>query len=420
LRNGGCTMNLHNVVINVENVTKSYFTYKNEWERVASWFGFQSKKLNENNVLKNINFSIRKGESIGIVGKNGAGKSTLLKLITGTLLPSKGRIIINGRISAILELGMGFNPDLTGRQNVYHSASIMGFSKKEVDQKIDEIENFAEIGEYFDQPVRVYSSGMQVRVAFAVATAWRPEVLIIDEALSVGDTYFQHKSFSRIKEFQDNGTTLLIVSHDKGAIQTLCNRAILLNEGTLIKDGNPEEIFDFYNALLSEKNNDKILTSKLKDGSTQTSSGSGEAKIEKVELLNSKGNNVDLISVGEKITFRFLVRIYKDIDRLVFGIGIKNRLGQIMYGTNTWHTDQVITNVKKNDIYQYEITLTNTLGVGSYSLQTALHDQDTHLNANYEWKDYAYIFEVINDKLDFFVGLQWTNAKTNILKIEGI
>ncbi|MFZ7330736.1 ABC transporter ATP-binding protein, partial [Avibacterium avium] len=412
-------MNLHNVVINVENVTKSYFTYKNEWERVASWFGFQSKKLNENNVLKNINFSIRKGESIGIVGKNGAGKSTLLKLITGTLLPSKGRIIINGRISAILELGMGFNPDLTGRQNVYHSASIMGFSKKEVDQKIDEIENFAEIGEYFDQPVRVYSSGMQVRVAFAVATAWRPEVLIIDEALSVGDTYFQHKSFSRIKEFQDNGTTLLIVSHDKGAIQTLCNRAILLNEGTLIKDGNPEEIFDFYNALLSEKNNDKILTSKLKDGSTQTSSGSGEAKIEKVELLNSKGNNVDLISVGEKITFRFLVRIYKDIDRLVFGIGIKNRLGQIMYGTNTWHTDQVITNVKKNDIYQYEITLTNTLGVGSYSLQTALHDQDTHLNANYEWKDYAYIFEVINDKLDFFVGLQWTNAKTNILKIEG-
>ncbi|MEE6032452.1 ABC transporter ATP-binding protein [Avibacterium avium] len=413
-------MNLHNVVINVENVTKSYFTYKNEWERVASWFGFQSKKLNENNVLKNINFSIRKGESIGIVGKNGAGKSTLLKLITGTLLPSKGRIIINGRISAILELGMGFNPDLTGRQNVYHSASIMGFSKKEVDQKIDEIENFAEIGEYFDQPVRVYSSGMQVRVAFAVATAWRPEVLIIDEALSVGDTYFQHKSFSRIKEFQDNGTTLLIVSHDKGAIQTLCNRAILLNEGTLIKDGNPEEIFDFYNALLSEKNNDKILTSKLKDGSTQTSSGSGEAKIEKVELLNSKGNNVDLISVGEKITFRFLVRIYKDIDRLVFGIGIKNRLGQIMYGTNTWHTDQVITNVKKNDIYQYEITLTNTLGVGSYSLQTALHDQDTHLNANYEWKDYAYIFEVINDKLDFFVGLQWTNAKTNILKIEGI
>ncbi|MFZ7317991.1 ABC transporter ATP-binding protein, partial [Avibacterium avium] len=379
-----------------------------------------SKKLNENNVLKNINFSIRKGESIGIVGKNGAGKSTLLKLITGTLLPSKGRIIINGRISAILELGMGFNPDLTGRQNVYHSASIMGFSKKEVDQKIDEIENFAEIGEYFDQPVRVYSSGMQVRVAFAVATAWRPEVLIIDEALSVGDTYFQHKSFSRIKEFQDNGTTLLIVSHDKGAIQTLCNRAILLNEGTLIKDGNPEEIFDFYNALLSEKNNDKILTSKLKDGSTQTSSGSGEAKIEKVELLNSKGNNVDLISVGEKITFRFLVRIYKDIDRLVFGIGIKNRLGQIMYGTNTWHTDQVITNVKKNDIYQYEITLTNTLGVGSYSLQTALHDQDTHLNANYEWKDYAYIFEVINDKLDFFVGLQWTNAKTNILKIEGI
>lgn len=204
-------------------------------------------------VLRNVSFAIEPGEAVGLVGQNGAGKSTLLKLVTGTLQATEGSVHVNGRIAAILELGMGFNTELSGRQNVYHAAGLMGFSTAQVDQAISEIEAFAEIGPYFDYPVRTYSSGMQVRVAFAVATAFRPEILIVDEALSVGDVYFQHKCFERIRQFRQQGTTLLIVSHDRDSILALCDRAILLDKGRVLRDGGPEEVMDYYNALIADR-----------------------------------------------------------------------------------------------------------------------------------------------------------------------
>jgi lipopolysaccharide transport system ATP-binding protein len=240
-------------VLQVSNLGKAYRQYDSELNRVASWFGFPTKPASEHWVLRGISFAVTSGEAVGIVGQNGAGKSTLLKLITGTQKPTQGDIAINGRVAAILELGMGFNPEFTGRQNAYHAAGLMGFQHSDIEGIMPEIEAFAEIGEYFDQPVNTYSSGMQMRVAFAVVTAFRPEILIVDEALSVGDTYFQHKSFNRIREFQKQGTTLLIVSHDPGAIQSLCDRAILLEGGVVIKDGNPEEVMDYYNALVRHR-----------------------------------------------------------------------------------------------------------------------------------------------------------------------
>jgi len=194
-------------LLNVSGLGKAYRTYHSEFQRIARWFYLPSKPRDEHWVLKDINFSIEPGEAIGIVGQNGAGKSTLLKMITGTLQPTEGSIQVNGRIAAILELGMGFNPELTGRQNVHHAAGLMGFSSEQIAGAMDNIESFAEIGEYFDESVRTYSSGMQMRVAFAVATAFRPDILIVDEALSVGDSYFQHKSFERIREFQAQGTS---------------------------------------------------------------------------------------------------------------------------------------------------------------------------------------------------------------------
>jgi lipopolysaccharide transport system ATP-binding protein len=209
-------------ILCVDNLGKAYQSYGSEWRRMLSWFGAPVKPVEERWVLRHVNLSIQPGEAVGIVGQNGAGKSILLKLITGTLRPTEGSMRIHGRIAAILELGMSFNPEFTGRRNVYHVAGLMGFSQEEIKKVMPEIESFAEIGAYFDEPVRTYSSGMQVRVMFAVATAWRPEILIVDEALSVGDTYFQHKSFNRIREFQEMGTTLLIVSHDRSSIQTLC------------------------------------------------------------------------------------------------------------------------------------------------------------------------------------------------------
>jgi len=405
------------LLLSIQNIGKSYRAYRSESRRFASWFGLPVKPSEEHWVLRHMSFEVYSGEAVGVVGQNGAGKSTLLKMIAGTLKPTEGKIQINGRIAAILELGMGFNPELTGRQNAIHALGIMGFNAEEIHQIIPKIEEFSEIGEYFDEPVRTYSSGMQMRVAFSVATAYRPEILIVDEALSVGDTYFQHKSFSRIREFQEQGTTLLIVSHDRSAIQSLCNRAILLENGAVIKDGNPEEVFDFYNAIIAEKENSTVEVKKLDNNKVQTSSGTGEAKVEEIALYNLKNEVVEVVGVGESVELRVKAKVYQSVESLVFGYGIKDRLGQLMYGTNTWHTEQVINQPKSDSEYIFKIAFPINLGVGSYSIQTALVDRDTHLTNNYEWVDLALVFNVINiDKVQF-VGCLWNEPSISIEEI---
>lgn len=394
-------------LLTVKNLGKAYRVYASEFQRIGRWFGIPIKPSEEQWVLKHINFAIKPGEAIGIVGQNGAGKSTLLKMITGTLQPTEGSVEVNGRIAAILELGMGFTADLTGRQNVYHAAGLMGFNAEQINQVIDDIEAFAEIGSYFDEPVRTYSSGMQMRVAFAVATAIRPEILIVDEALSVGDSYFQHKSFDRIREFQKQGTTLLIVSHDRGSIQALCNRAILLEKGTVIKDGKPEEVMDFYNALIAEKENATVEIRELEDGSVQTRSGSGEASIESVSLHNSGGDPVEYVSVGETVSLRINATINSAIPELVVGYLIKDRLGQPVFGTNTHHMDCKVSDLAAGEVLKYSFSFAANLGVGSYSVAVALHTTDSHLSRNYEWLDLTLVFNVVNVSQKEFVGLAW-------------
>ena len=227
--------------ITVTELGKAYKQYLNRWSRLIEWLKSGHVKRHQLKwVLQDISFTVKAGEAVGIIGINGAGKSTLLKLITGTTLPTTGSVHMTGRVAALLELGMGFHPDFTGRQNAFMAAQLMGISNDEIVRQMPEVEAFAEIGEYIDQPVRVYSSGMQMRLAFSVATAMRPDILIVDEALSVGDAYFQHKSFDRIRQFQKAGTTLLIVSHDKAAIQSICDQAILLKAGRLVMQGKPE------------------------------------------------------------------------------------------------------------------------------------------------------------------------------------
>ncbi|CAH7047378.1 ABC transporter ATP-binding protein [Vibrio chagasii] len=401
-------------VLEVKNVGKSFKEYRSELQRISSWFGLNPKPVEEHVILKNINFSLAPGEAVGIVGQNGAGKSTLLKMITGTLKPSSGCIHVDGRISAILELGMGFHPDLTGRQNVYHSAGLMGYTQAQIDAVIDELEAFAEIGDYFDQPVRTYSSGMQMRVAFGVVTAYRPEILIVDEALSVGDAYFQHKSLSRIKEFQKQGTTLLLVSHDRGAIQAICDRAILIEKGGIIRDGAPEEVMDFYNALIAQKENTTVKQVIHESGKVQTSSGTGEATVEDITLFNSLGEEVEYVGVGDDITLKVTAKVHKPIETLVLGYSIKDRLGQVMYGTNTWHTKQVIDSPEVGDIYEFHVSFSANFGSGSYSIQTALVDRDTHLTKNYEWRDLALVFNVTNIDKTEFVGCVWNEPEIKV------
>ena len=401
--------------ITVTNLGKAYKQYPTRWSRLAEWtLPFRKPRHHLKWVLQDINFHVEPGEAVGIIGINGAGKSTLLKLITGTAQPTTGAVTITGRVSALLELGMGFHPDFTGRQNVFMAGQLIGLGMEEIAALMPEIEAFADIGEYIDQPVRVYSSGMQMRLAFSVATAKRPDVLIVDEALSVGDAFFQHKSFDRIREFRKQGTTLLIVSHDKQAIQSICDRAILLNAGVLAKEGAPEEIMDFYNALLGAEGNQTVRQEKLKDGKVQTVSGTGEATVSDIALLNEKGERIEVVDVGSPITLQVKVSVHAPIPRLVLGYMIKDRLGQEIYGTNTHLKKLPQNDLQLGEKITYSFAFPVNLGAGSYSIATALVSTDTHCVNNYEWRDIALVFTVINMSQDQFVGCAWLDPQIQI------
>ena len=308
---------------------------------------------------------------------------------------------------------MGFNPDLTGRQNAVHSAGLMGYSQADIERIMPEIEAFAEVGDYFDQPTRTYSSGMQMRVAFSVATAFKPDLLIVDEALSVGDSYFQHKSFDRIRQFRDEGVSILFVTHGMGDVRTLCDRVILLDKGRVVKDGLPDEVVDYYNALIAQKENAKMSVEQRrdKDGWLLTKSGTGEAIVKSLRLLDTtSGQELAVAQVGQAVELRLEATIQADIPKLVLGYMIRDKQGHIVWGTNTWHTRQIQENVKAGDIVIFKLTFTCTLGPGSYSVSTALCSAETHINNNYEWTDNFFVFDVINIDKSFFVGTTWLDA----------
>lgn len=394
--------------ISITNLGKAYKQYPTRWSRLVEWFVPFSKPQHQLKwVLQDVNFTVNPGEAVGIIGINGAGKSTLLKMIVGTTQPTTGSINITGRVAALLELGMGFHPDFTGRQNTYLAGQLLGMSVEEITSLMPEIEAFAEIGDYMDQPVRVYSSGMQMRVAFSIATARRPDVLIVDEALSVGDAYFQHKSFDRIREFRKQGTTLLIVSHDKSAIQSICDRAILLNTGKLAMQGEPEAVMDYYNAMLADHQNQTVKQEVREDGKIQTISGTSEATVKSITLVDENGNSIEVVDVGQSVRLRIEVQAHAAIERLVLGYGIKDRLGQVIFGTNTDLKKMPLLNVEAGASYMFDIAFKANLGPGTYSVQTALVGSDTHLENNYEWRDLALVFNVININKSHFAGCAW-------------
>lgn len=407
------------MILSVQNICKTYLDYESNFKRFASWFSKNKEEKNVKTVLKDVSFDVGAGEVVGLIGQNGAGKSTLLKIISHTLKPSSGHVTSGAKISSILELGMGFHGDLTGRQNAYQSCSLMGYSKEQIDEIITYIEDFAEIGEYFDYPVRIYSSGMQMRLAFSVVTANRPDILIIDEALSVGDVYFQHKSFDKIKEFKSLGTTLIIVSHDSGAIKSICDRVILLEKGQILKDGEPEAVLDYYNALISKKQDVQISQVALENGKIATISGNKKACIKNVEILDAVGKKIQNLEVGKKIKLKVTVQANENLPSLVLGYQIKNRFSQVVYGTNTYHLKQALKNLKKGEEYDFSFEFDANLGVGSFSVTIALHDSDNHLQNNYEWRDNAIIFNVVNFSKPDFVGLAYLEPSLEVKRING-
>lgn len=403
--------------VRVNGLGKAYKQYPGQWSRLAEWILPAGKPRHiEHWVLKDIDFHLRAGEAVGIVGANGAGKSTLLKMLAGTVRPSCGEITIGGRVAAMLELGMGFHPDFTGRQNAVMGGQLLGLSLEEIAQLMPHIEAFAEIGEYIDQPVRTYSSGMQMRLAFSVATAQRPDILIVDEALSVGDSYFQHKSFERIREFRREGTTLLIVSHDRYAIQTVCDRAILMDAGRIRMQGLPVDVLDYYNAMMAEQNHHRIQQKTLADGRVTTISGSGEASIVDVRLLNQYDRPADTVEVGEPLRLQVRVRVNSALPRLVLGFLVKDRLGQAIYGINTHRLEQPLEDLAAGEEATYCFSFPARLGKGSYSVSLSLSREDSHVDKNFEWRDNALIFHVFNINKEDFVGSSWLGADVTITR----
>ena len=394
-------------VLRVDHIGKRYATYDSNLKRFANWFGASIPPTKQFWAIDDIAFDVEKGQSLALIGQNGAGKSTLLKLITGTVRPTRGSVTTMGTLSAILELGLGFNPEFTGRQNAFHAGGLMGIAHDELAELMPEIENFAEIGVFFDQPFRVYSSGMQARLAFALATARRPDILIVDEVLSVGDSYFQHKSFDRINTFKSQGSSILMVTHSMGDVRALCDRVILLDKGKVLMDGSADEVVDHYNALVAMKENEKTTVEQRRNsgGWSNTRSGNFAVTAETIELVDGEtGKQVSTAVVGQNLVLKVKAKIHQDVPSLVFGCMIRDRTGHVVWGTNTWHTKQTLSKLSADELVEFDMHFPCVLGPGSYSFSTALTATENHLTENFEWQDNKLVVDVINTDQTFFIG----------------
>lgn len=389
------------------NIGKAYKSYPARFSRLKEWL-LKTSYYELKWVLRDINFTVSPGEAVGIIGLNGAGKSTLLKILTGIIQPTTGSIHITGRIAAMLELGIGFHPYFTGRQNIHMAGSLLDYSEQEMLQLMPDIEAFAEIGDALDDTLETYSSGMQARLAFSIATAKRPDILIIDEALSVGDAYFQEKSFERIRQFQKEGTTLLFVSHSESSILDICDRAILLDKGQIAKAGLPKEIIDYYNTSLINTQNHRSFSHSM-----PLKLNTDSISIEKILVQNKEHYPVECLSVGEIVTLCIKIRSHITVPYFILGYRIKNALGAMLYSTNTHLKKHPVHHLQPNEAIEYCFTFPANLGPGSYSVSVAFSTNESNIISDHEWIDLALVFTVINLG-PHFAGNMWLEPKIKI------
>ena len=394
--------------IKVADVTKVYRLYEKPIDRLKESMSISHKNYHRDfYALNQLSFEVKKGETVGIIGTNGSGKSTILKIITGVLTPTTGQVVVNGKISALLELGAGFNMDYTGIENIYMNGTMMGYTKKEMDAKLQDILEFAEIGDFVYQPVKTYSSGMFVRLAFALAINVDPEILIVDEALSVGDVFFQSKCYRRMEEIRQKGTTILMVTHDMGSIIKYCDKVVLLNRGEFVSEGEPGHMVDLYKKILAgqleslkadlekDKRSRASQNGRSRDGQDEpvsmsdfsggmdlsglmkdqltinydkTEYGDGRAEIFDLGLFDERGNITNLLLKGEMFTIKECIRFHADIQAPIFTYTIKDKKGSDLTGTNTMFEGADIKPVKRGDEYTVEFTQKMTLQGGEYLL----------------------------------------------------
>lgn len=454
-------MSSEEIAIRVENLSKCYEIYDNPRDRLKQFVlprlwsraGLKKKQyFREFWALKNVSFEIKKGETFAIIGRNGSGKSTLLQMICGTLSPTSGTVQTNGRIAALLELGSGFNPEFTGRENVYMNASVLGLNNEEIDARFDAIVSFADIGSFIEQPVKTYSSGMMVRLAFAVIAHVDADILIVDEALAVGDAFFTQKCMRFMRNFMKNGT-VLFVSHDTGAVVNLCNKAVLLERGEFKEEGTPKEVIEHYLATLYESTteaarakagSDVVAVTRAKamelphvdmraslfNGSTlrndievfqfdpdQAGFGTGEAKIVSVRLLEPSGAPLSWIVGGEEVVLEIRCLAQSDILRPIIGFQFKDRLGQVIFADNTflvYQNSPVAAAAGTELTARFEFRLP-VLPSGDYSISPAIADgtQDEHVQ--HHWLHDALIVRVHASSACFgLIGLPMTRISLEI------
>lgn len=412
--------------LRVDNVSKQYRTYARPGDRLKEsltrgWL----RRHKEFWALQDISFELEQGSIVGIIGPNGCGKSTLLQIIAGTLEPTHGEVWHEGRIAALLELGAGFDPEFTGVENIYMNASLLGLSRRETDRLFPQIERFAEIGDFIYQPVKTYSSGMYVRVAFAIAASVEPELLIIDEALAVGDAVFQHRCLGRLKELNERGTTVLFVSHDAAAVRALCSRAILMKAGRIVVDGKPADVLNRYQKIIMEREEayrtesanakqTSVVNPALAPPRHTYRHGDGSAEIIGAELLDSSNRPVEIAETGERLTLRIQARVNTDVDDPVVGFLIKNRHGIHSYGTNTKEQQIELGHARRAEVLEVTFAFNCWLGIDQYSISLAIHSR---AGQAYDWLDGALFLRVTS--LDHFEGVANLNASATVSRQAG-
>lgn len=428
---------MEEIAIKVERVSKVYRLYEKPSDRLRDALGIgRKKRYKEHFALKNVSFQVKRGESVGIIGTNGSGKSTILKIITGVLNPTDGDVTVNGRISALLELGAGFNMEYTGMENIYLNGTMSGFTKEEVDARLDEILDFADIGDFVYQPCKTYSSGMFVRLAFAVAINIDPEILIVDEALSVGDVFFQAKCYKKFEEFQKMGKTILFVSHDLSSISKYCSRVVLLNQGDLVAEGGPREMVNLYKRFLANQAKaagtadapaaadaaDKFPRASLWKSNYTINPGvdeygTGAAHIIDFAVVDESGKCTNTIVKGTSFQIRSKVRFFEPVANPIFTFTFKNIKGTAVTGTNTMIEKADIGTAQPGEVYVATFEQDMSLQGGEYLLSISCTGY-----AGGEFRVYHRLYDVIgvtviSDKDT--VGFYDMNSKTSIEKVEG-
>lgn len=391
-------------MIRAEDLTKTFKLYNSPADRLKE-IVTRRPYCHEFPALRGITFEVASGKTLGIIGQNGAGKSTLLKLLTGILLADGGKIEIDGSITGLLELGTGFNVEFTGIQNIYLNGTLLGMNKDEIRQKLDRIIDFTELGEFIQRPLKTYSSGMVMRLAFSVAIHADPKAFVVDEALSVGDAYFQQKCMQRIEQFKEAGGSIVFVSHDMNAVKVLCDEALLLDRGFVAEQGDPDKVIETYNFLLAKKSQgEEIRLQKCASGQGRIY-GNFKVEITDVELSNEHHIVSEYFVSGDPCRISIAMKANGDIDDLTIGILIRDRFGQDIFGTNTYHL-RVPISLRQNDKCRVVYTIEElNLGPGKYTMTVAAHRSETHVEDCYQWIDVMKSFDVTSNNDFSFVGI---------------